>query len=129
MAAFRRNRLASALIPLLGMSLFSTAVFAQDSSGTPPESPAPVAAKDAKQLQQVVVTGTRQSTRTVAESLAPIDVLTPADLAASGSTDLASAMATLLPSLDFPRPAINDGNDAVRIFRGGEILAWSVDTD
>ncbi len=115
MAKLRRNRLASALLPLLGMSLFSTALFAQDtSSGTPPESAAPAAPKDTKQLQQVVVTGTRQSTRTVADSLAPIDVLTPADLTASGSTDLASAMATLLPSLDFPRPAINDGNDAVR---------------
>ena len=68
----------------------------------------------AKQLQSVVVTGTRASNRTVAESLSPIDVLTPADLQASGSTDIASALNHLLPSLDFPRPAINDGNDALR---------------
>ena len=41
-------------------------------------------------------------------------MLTPADINASGATDIASALNTLLPSLNFPRPAINDGNDAVR---------------
>ena len=115
MARFRRNRLASALIPLLGMSLFSATLFAQDtSSNTTPDSSTPAPAKDTKQLQQVVVTGTRSTNRTVAESLSPIDVLTPADITASGATDIASALNTLLPSLNFPRPAINDGNDAVR---------------
>ena len=67
-----------------------------------------------KQLQTVVVTGTRTSNRTEAESLSPVDVLTPKDLNATGSTDLAGALNALLPSLDFPRPAINDGNDAIR---------------
>ena len=70
--------------------------------------------KNVKQLQQVVVTGTRATSRTVDESLAPIDVLTPKDLAATGAGDLATALNRLLPSLDFPRPAINDGNDALR---------------
>lgn len=69
---------------------------------------------EVKQLQQVVVTGTRTTTRTVAESLAPIDVITPKDLAATGASDLPTALSRLLPSLDFPRPAINDGNDALR---------------
>ena len=115
MATFRRNRLASALIPLLGMSLFSTAVFAQDTSTTTtPESTTPAPAKDTKQLQQVVVTGTRATNRTVAESISPIDVLNKEDLAASGASDLATALSTLLPSLDFPRPAISDGSDAAR---------------
>ncbi len=115
MALFRRNRLASALIPLLGMSLFSTALFAQDtSSTTATDSATPASTKNTKQLQQVVVTGTRQTNRTEAESLSPIDVLSASDLAASGSSDLASALNTLLPSLDFPRPAISDGSDAVR---------------
>ena len=41
-----------------------------------------------KQLQQVVVTGTRSTTRTVDDSLAPIDVLTPKDLASTGAGDL-----------------------------------------
>lgn len=70
--------------------------------------------RDAKQMQQVIVTGTRASNRTEAESLSPIDLLSPADLNSTGSPDLATALSTLLPSLDFPRPAINDGNDAIR---------------
>ncbi|PWK92823.1 ferric enterobactin receptor [Fulvimonas soli] len=84
------------------------------SGATRADENAPAQPQDAKQLQQVVVTGTRSTTRTVAESLSPIDILTPKDLASTGSTDLASALGKLLPSLDFPRPAINDGNDALR---------------
>nr|WP_233511174.1 TonB-dependent receptor [Dyella psychrodurans] len=67
-----------------------------------------------KQLQQVIVTGTRTTDRTVAESLSPVDVISPQDLAATGQTDLASALNVLLPSLDFPHTAITDGNDGLR---------------
>ena len=106
---FKRHPLTAALLPLLSISLVMTAAtaLADDVAVT-------ATAKNTKQLQQVVVTGTRASDRTVGDSLSPIDVLTPADLKASGATDLATALSTLLPSLDFPRPAINDGNDAVR---------------
>jgi len=104
-----RRPLAAALLPLLGLNfvLATSVAWAEDTAD-------PATPEKAKQLQQVVVTGTRATDRTAAESLSPIDVLTPADLTASGSTDLASALNTLLPSLDFPRPAINDGNDAIR---------------
>jgi len=61
-------------------------------------------AKNAKQLQQVVVTGTRTTTRTVAESLSPIDVLTPKDLTATGSTDIASALGKNPALAGFPAP-------------------------
>jgi len=115
MNAAGRNKITSTLIQLIGMSVASTIGFAQDAPTQPsPVSTTTALAKSTKDLQQVLVTGTRQSGRTVAESLAPIDVLTKTDLAASGGTDLASALSTLLPSLDFPRPAISDGSDAVR---------------
>ncbi|MFZ5635540.1 MAG: TonB-dependent receptor plug domain-containing protein [Pseudomonadota bacterium] len=65
-------------------------------------------------LETVVVTGTRTSTRTVASSPSPIDVITPAALEATGTTELATALSRALPSLNFPRPAITDGTDAVR---------------
>jgi iron complex outermembrane receptor protein len=87
--------------------VFTTAAWADD---TPADAPP----QTSKQLQQVVVTGTRATDRTAAESLSPIDIISPADLTSSGYTDLASALNTVLPSLDFPRPAINDGNDALR---------------
>ena len=69
---------------------------------------------DDSSLETVVVTGTRTSTRTVATSPSPIDVITPAALEATGTTELANALSRALPSLNFPRPAITDGTDAVR---------------
>lgn len=104
---YPRRPLVVAILPLLGVSLaLASATARADDAAATKAKP--------KELQQVVVTGTRASNRTVAESLSPIDVLSKSDLAASGASDLASALNTLLPSLDFPRPAINDGNDAVR---------------
>jgi len=106
----KRRLPAAALLPLCCMNaLAASTAWADETPAADAASP-----EKAKQLQQVVVTGTRSIDRTASESLAPIDVLTPADLNATGSTDLASALSTLLPSLDFPRPAINDGNDAIR---------------
>jgi iron complex outermembrane receptor protein len=66
------------------------------------------------ELDVIVVTGTRTSDRTVAESVSPIDVITPELLAATGTTELATALSRALPSLNFPRPALVDGTDAVR---------------
>lgn len=68
----------------------------------------------AKQLDTLVVTGTRATDRTVAESQSPIDIVTPEMLEATGTTELATALARAIPSLNFPRPAITDGTDAVR---------------
>ncbi|NII56313.1 TonB-dependent receptor [Luteibacter sp. SG786] len=106
----KRRLPAAALLPFcLTHALAASTAWADDTPAADTATP-----DKAKLLQQVVVTGTRSTDRTASESLAPIDVLSPADLNATGSTDLASALSTLLPSLDFPRPAINDGNDAIR---------------
>ena len=72
------------------------------------------APRDPTTLDQVIVTGTRVSDRTVAESSSPIDIITPQALEATGTTELATALSRALPSLNFPRPAISDGTDAVR---------------
>lgn len=65
-------------------------------------------------LDDVIVTGTRVSDRTVAESTSPIDIITPETLQSTGTVELATALSRALPSLNFPRPAINDATDAVR---------------
>ena len=78
---------------------------------SPPED---AGASDPGALDTIVVTGTRTSNRTVAESSSPIDVITPQALEATGTTELATALSRALPSLNFPRPAITDGTDAVR---------------
>jgi iron complex outermembrane receptor protein len=88
--------------------------------GTPPPPPTwtrdgaagPIAASGFEALHAVVVTGTRELNRTVATSLSPIDVLTPAALASTGAPDLATALRTLLPSFNFPQPSITDATDA-----------------
>jgi len=65
-------------------------------------------------LDTVIVTGTRVTDRTVAESASPIDIISPENLTATGTTELATALSRAVPSLNFPRPAITDGTDAVR---------------
>ncbi|MEO8112834.1 MAG: TonB-dependent receptor [Phenylobacterium sp.] len=68
----------------------------------------------ATSVDEIVVTGTRTEGRTRLESLAPVDVISATALARTGTTELGAALATLAPSLDFPRPAITDGTDSVR---------------
>jgi iron complex outermembrane receptor protein len=70
--------------------------------------------KPDKSLDEVVVTGTRVATRTRLDSLAPVDVLSAKALESKGTTELAQALSTAAPSLDFPRPSITDGTDHIR---------------
>ena len=63
-------------------------------------------------LRTVVVTGTRAVGVTEASSLSPIDVVTPAELAATGASNLASALSVLLPSFNFPQSSVTDATDA-----------------
>jgi iron complex outermembrane recepter protein len=63
---------------------------------------------------EVVVTGTRVSDRTIAESLSPIDVVLESTLRASGTPEVNQQLSRLLPSFNFPRPSITDGTDHIR---------------
>jgi iron complex outermembrane receptor protein len=85
----------------------SSAAFAQDT--TPPAS-----AAQARNLSTVIVTGTRASDRTVSSSLTPIDVVSAKVLQQTGTTDLPTALARIIPSLNFPRPAAADTADTQR---------------
>src|SRR5688572_15316481 len=92
----------------------SIALLAALSSSTALAQDAAPARSDANTLDTVIVTGTRVSDRTVAESQSPIDIITPEALTATGTTELATALARALPSLNFPRPAVTDGTSGVR---------------
>ncbi len=96
------NRTLSPLTFAIALALAAPA-FAQDA-----------APAEARTLDTLIVTGTRVSDRTVAESQSPIDIITPEALQATGTTELATALARALPSLNFPRPAITDGTSGVR---------------
>ncbi len=76
--------------------------------------PAAAQSADVATLQQVVVTGTRRVDRTLAQSESAVDVISAADLQRTGTTELATALAQLLPALNFPRPSLTDASDAVR---------------
>ena len=77
---------------------------------------APVAdaASTADEGQDIIVTGTRATGRSRLDSVAPVDVLSGASLQRQGTTELATALATVAPSINFPRPSANDATDAIR---------------
>jgi iron complex outermembrane receptor protein len=61
-----------------------------------------------------VVTGTRRTDRTVAESPVPVDIIGSDQLSASGLGETNKILNNLVPSFNFPQPSIADGTDAVR---------------
>jgi iron complex outermembrane receptor protein len=101
---FRMKALRVAIAGALG-ALATPVLYAQ---GTPADG----ARSDS--LDEVVVTGTRVATRTRLDSLAPVDVLSAETLEATATTELAQALSTTAPSLNFPRPSITDGTDHIR---------------
>lgn len=89
-----------------GVALFSTPAFAQEA-----EAGAQVADDSAP---AIIVTGTRRADRTVADSPVPVDVIGGDALENSGYTETAKVLNQLVPSFNFPQPAITDGTDALR---------------
>ena len=80
-------------------SLFSGVAYAQTGAG---------------EVEELVVTGTRTEGRSRLETLAPVDVISADALQQRGTTELATALATSVPSITFPRPSNTDGTDAIR---------------
>ncbi|HUH31894.1 MAG TPA: TonB-dependent receptor plug domain-containing protein, partial [Rhodanobacter sp.] len=100
---FTPGLLASAVL----LALAGTAA-AQDTTPPAPE------ATNTKSLGPVIVTGTRSGNRTESSSLTPIDVVSAKVLQQTGTSDLPTALARVIPSLNFPRPAAADTADTQR---------------
>jgi iron complex outermembrane receptor protein len=66
----------------------------------PPAADLAGAAGIIENVQNVVVTGTRDTGRSASESLSPIDVISAKDLQRTGQTDLRDALVKLLPSIN-----------------------------
>lgn len=62
----------------------------------------------------IIVTGTRSTSRTVEASPVPVDVLSKDALSEGGQVETNRILNKLVPSFNFPQPAIADGSDAVR---------------
>jgi iron complex outermembrane receptor protein len=88
-------------------TLLATGATAQTKAAT-------AAASPAADVGELVVTGSRAEPKSRLETLSPVDVVTAQTLQKRGSTELASALAATVPSLDFPRPSNTDGTDSVR---------------
>jgi iron complex outermembrane receptor protein len=91
------------------VSLLATTAVAQTKPTNAAAAPAAVTT-----TEELVVTGTRAEPRSRLESLSPVDVVTASALQKTGSTELATALAETVPSIDFPRPSNTDGTDSVR---------------
>ena len=77
------------------------------------EKPAATAAS-ASEIADVIVTGTRRTDRTVAESSAPIDVLNGADLTAQPTGNMLDTLSNMVPSFIVGQNAISDASSFVR---------------
>jgi iron complex outermembrane receptor protein len=89
------------------LALTSTPAWAQDN---PPATPA----GDQAEESSIIVTGTRRTDRTVADSPVPVDVFGADAIANSGQTETNRMLNSLVPSFNFPQPSIADGTDALR---------------
>lgn len=115
MKHFAKKHLCTSRAALLPLAIAT--VFASQSTAA---QTADASTAAVQQLDNVIVTGTRSSGRTVSESLSPIDVLSAEDITATGASNLAVALNKLLPSLHFPSSAVNGPLSTVQpiILRG-----------
>ena len=109
MGSFKRKVLATAIF---SANLLSAA-------GVSPVTKAEETVEDNAQAQTstlgtVIVTGTRAQERTASGSLSPIDVISGDSLRSSGSSELGTVLARLIPSINFPRPSLVDGAELAR---------------
>ncbi|MBD8878881.1 TonB-dependent receptor [Rhodanobacter sp. 7MK24] len=103
-----RILLPSALAAAVLLALVGTPAAAQDNNNNS------TTAANAKKLETVIVTGTRSANRTESSALTPIDVVSAQVLQQTGTTDLPTALARIIPSLNFPRPSAADTADTQR---------------
>jgi iron complex outermembrane receptor protein len=73
--------------------------------------------------EDIIVTGTRQTGRTKAASPAPVDVISAADLAATGQQNVFDALNKILPSFDLPA----EGFDTAGLVRAARLRGLSPD--
>jgi len=102
---------------MAGLSTFALAApaLAQQNQEAVQDAPTEAQAQgDTPDQQTIVVTGTRRTDRTVADSPVPVDVLSAESLGHTGFTEVNRALNQEVPSFNFPQPSITDGTDVIR---------------
>lgn len=72
------------------------------------------AAAESNADNPIIVTGTRRTDRTVAESPVPVDVIGGETLTDTGYTEVNRVLNQVVPSFNFPQPSVTDGTDVLR---------------
>ena len=98
------------LVIAVSLSLSSPLLWAQSTTTASDEKQA----EALDTMDEIVSVGTRRKDRTVAESVAPVDVLSPEELENAGNPEIQAVLARMIPSFNFPRTAITDASDTVR---------------
>jgi iron complex outermembrane receptor protein len=101
------------LTGLSALALTATPAFAQDPAEATAEAGTAEALPPAAG-EEIVITGTRRTDRTVADSPVPVDVISADAIVNSGQTETNKILNQLVPSFNFPQPSIADGSDALR---------------
>jgi len=76
--------------------------------------------KATKNVERIIVTGSRRNDRTVSESSVPVDIINIEDMVTTGQMEVSQILTTLIPSFNYPNSAIADGTDHSRpaVLRG-----------
>lgn len=110
------NRVYALLFTISPLALFAAVPAHGQTVPAPatPEAAAPETDASPAPDSTIVVTGTRRTDRTVAESPVPVDIIGSDQLTSSGLGETNKILNNLVPSFNFPQPSIADGTDAVR---------------
>jgi iron complex outermembrane recepter protein len=102
--------------PLLILAAAAAAFAVANSSAVAqqPGGPTGSSAGSGKELEEVIITGTRRQDRTVTESSAPIDVLVGSELANEPSGNMVDTLSSLVPSFIVGQNSISDASSFVR---------------
>lgn len=111
----RRNSVKSRMLPVFLTGVASVAVatpaFAQDAQRAI-ESDA-IAAQDAD-APAIIVTGTRQADRSAADTVAPVDIVSAAELSNQADSDIGNVLRVSVPSFNVGTQPISDAATLVR---------------
>ena len=100
------------LMSALAVTVSSTALFiaaASPAFAQQDSAPQDSAVEEATGADAIIVTGTRRTDRTVADSTVPVDVISGDALLNSGQTETNKLLNQLVPSFNFPQPSLTDG--------------------
>ena len=106
---------AALLATLSSLALAAAPAAAQ---GTEPDDDLPQTAETSGRVgaadETIIITGTRRTDRTLADSPVPVDVIGGEAVTHPGYTETNKILNQLVPSFNFPQPSLTDGTDSLR---------------